>query len=142
MPPPLFGQLVHVAPENFVGRPNSEGGNGFVNVKKDHADGSFDITYCMDGLVEKNVNRLRITSLNPLVTTARRTNGTDVARPSLLAPSHQPQQRSSPLTLTQPPTPPTSPRGIQHIIIQSRDWSKYDCCWYIYVTDDPSRRHG
>ena len=123
MPPPLFGQLVHVAPENFVGRPNSEGGNGFV--KKDHADGSFDVRYCIDGSVEKNVNRLRITSLNPLVTTARRTNDTDVARPSLLAPSHQPQQRSSPLT--QPPTPPTSPRGIQHIIIQSRDWSKYDC---------------
>ena len=122
MPPPLFGQLVHVAPQNFVGRPNSEGGNGFV--QKDHADGLFDIRYCMDGSLEKNVNRLRITSLNPLVTTARRTNGTDVARPSILAPSHQPQQRSSPLT--QPPTPPTSPRGIKHIIIQSRGWSKYE----------------
>ena len=122
MPPPLFGQLVHVAPQNFVGRPNSEGGNGFV--QKDHADGSFDIRYCMDGSLEKNVNRLRITSLNPLVTTARRTNGTDVARPSILAPSHQPQQRSSPLT--QPPTPPTSPRGIKHILIQSRGWSKYE----------------
>eukprot|EP00984_Skeletonema_dohrnii_P003083 scaffold1033_cov109-Skeletonema_dohrnii-CCMP3373.AAC.1 len=122
MPPPLFGQLVHVAPQNFVGRPNSEGGNGFV--QKDHADGSFDIRYCMDGSLEKNVNRLRITSLNPLVTTARRTNGTDVARPSILAPSHQPQQRSSPLT--QPPTPPTSPQGIKHIIIQSRGWSKYE----------------
>ena len=82
MPPPLHGQLVHVAPQNFVGRPNSEGGNGFV--KKDHADGSFDVRYCIDGSVEKNVNRLRITSLNPLVTTARRTNGTDVARPSAI----------------------------------------------------------
>ena len=123
MPPPLFGQLVHIAPQNFVGRPNSEGGNGFV--QKDHADGSFDIRYCMDGTVEKNINRLRITSLNPLVTTARRTNGADVSRPSILAPSHQPpQQRSSPST--QQPTPPTSPRGIQHIIIQSRAWSKYD----------------
>eukprot|EP00984_Skeletonema_dohrnii_P025406 scaffold14568_cov91-Skeletonema_dohrnii-CCMP3373.AAC.2 len=122
MPPPLFGQLVNVAPQNFVGRPNSEGGNGFV--LKDHADGSFDIRYCMEGLVEKNVNRLRITSLNPLVTTARRTNGADVARPSILAPSHQPQQRSSPLS--QPPTPPTSPQGILQIIIQSRDWSKYE----------------
>jgi len=96
MPPPLFGQLVHVAPYNFVGRPNSEGGNGYV--EKDHPDGSFDIRYCMDGSVEKNVNRLRITSYNPLVTTARRTNGTDVARPSTLAPSHQPQPRSSPLS--------------------------------------------
>eukprot|EP00577_Skeletonema_sp_RCC1716_P021519 CAMPEP_0113376742 /NCGR_PEP_ID=MMETSP0013_2-20120614/2789_1 /TAXON_ID=2843 ORGANISM="Skeletonema costatum, Strain 1716" /NCGR_SAMPLE_ID=MMETSP0013_2 /ASSEMBLY_ACC=CAM_ASM_000158 /LENGTH=359 /DNA_ID=CAMNT_0000258839 /DNA_START=177 /DNA_END=1253 /DNA_ORIENTATION=+ /assembly_acc=CAM_ASM_000158 len=123
MPPPLYGQLVHVAPQNFVGRPNSEGGNGYV--EKDHPDsGLFDIRYCMDGSVEKNVNRLRITSYNPLVTTARRTNGTDVARPSILAPSHQPQQRTSPLT--QPPTPPTSPRGIQHIIIQSRGWSEYD----------------
>jgi hypothetical protein len=95
-----------------------------AKAEKDHADGSFDIRYCMDGSVEKNVNRLRITSYNPLVTTARRTNGTDVARPSILAPSHQPQQRSSPLS--QPPTPPASPRGIQHIIIQSRGWSEHD----------------
>eukprot|EP00984_Skeletonema_dohrnii_P025606 scaffold14783_cov105-Skeletonema_dohrnii-CCMP3373.AAC.2 len=81
--------------------------------RKDHADGSFNIRYCMDRSVEKNVNRLRITSYNPLVTTARRTEGTDVACPSILAPSYKPQPLSSPLI--QPPTPPTSPRGIQHI---------------------------
>ncbi len=40
MPPPFFGQLVHVAPWNFVGRPNSEGGNGYV--EKDHPDGTQD----------------------------------------------------------------------------------------------------
>eukprot|EP00984_Skeletonema_dohrnii_P032786 scaffold27493_cov76-Skeletonema_dohrnii-CCMP3373.AAC.1 len=62
----------------------------------------------MDGSVEKNVNRLRITSYNPLVTTARRTNGTDVACPSIPAGSYKPQPWSSPLT--QPPTAPTSPR--------------------------------
>eukprot|EP00984_Skeletonema_dohrnii_P023352 scaffold12434_cov109-Skeletonema_dohrnii-CCMP3373.AAC.1 len=30
MPPPLYGQWVNVIPQNFVGRPNSEGGNGYV----------------------------------------------------------------------------------------------------------------
>eukprot|EP00984_Skeletonema_dohrnii_P027420 scaffold16964_cov77-Skeletonema_dohrnii-CCMP3373.AAC.3 len=93
----------------------------------------------MDGSVKKNVNRLRITSYNPLVTTARRTDGTDVARPSTLAPAYKPQPRSSPLT--QPPTPTTSPRGIQHIIFKAEVGANtYDeanmivipiHCWYI-----------
>ena len=45
-------------------------------------------TYCMDGLVEKNDNRIRTSAsihLWKVHATARRTNGTDVSRPSIVS---------------------------------------------------------
>jgi len=124
---PLKGLFVEVSPQTFIGRPNSEGGCGVVTVE--HPDGSFDIKWTLGGS-EKNVARSRITSLNPFVTTARQRNANDVARPSILAPSHQPDTSSRPDScsptsrVVSPPTSPTN--GVSAILLQSHSWSKYD----------------
>ena len=107
--------------------------------RKDHVDGSFDIRYCMDGSVEKNVNRLRITSYNPLVTTARRTDGrcsSSIHSSTSIQTSTTVQSINTTTNTTYFPSGYTT----QHIIIQSRGWSEYDeanmivipiHCWYI-----------
>ena len=84
---PLKDSFVEVSPQAFIGRPNSEGGTAVVT--DEHSDGSLDVKYVLGG-TEKNVARSRIISLNLFVATARQRNANDVARPSLLAPSHQP----------------------------------------------------
>ena len=122
-PGQLEGQWVEVTPETFIGRPNSEGGTGVVTAE--HPDGSFDIKYTLGGS-EKNVARRRIKSFNPLVTSARQRNANDVTRPSHLAPSHQPEPAQAPRRASPTPSPPTSPRGVSLVILQSLNWSKYD----------------
>ena len=69
--------------------------------------------------------RTRIKSLNPLVTTARRTNNDDVSRPSLLAPSHQPTTNASRGALP-PQNAPARPPGITHVVMEGKCWSGYD----------------
>ena len=124
----LEGQLIEVSPQTFIGRPNSDGGTGFV--AKVHDDGSFDLQYVIvERRVEKNVRRERITSLNPLATSARLLSSDDIQRPSLLAPSHHTAANTSQPRVVLPPNVPNSPEtatGITNIIIESRGWSEYE----------------
>ena len=144
MTPLLFGQLVHVAPQNFVCRQNSEGGNGLAqNTIADWIIWYLSDMYCMDGSVELNVNHLH---LQPQSTSDNCTAGQRHRCISSIycSASHQLQQRSR--SCKPPPTTPTFPRGMRHIIILNRTRSKYDYhpnpLLDIYLTDDPSRGHG
>ena len=123
----LVGQLIELNPQSFIGRPNSDGGSCIVfNI---HDDLSIDVRYVLDNTTEKRVSQERIKSLNPLVTTARRTNNTNgntLVRPSLLAPSHEPTtQNTTPSAST--PTSPPSTVGISDIVIESFGWTKHAC---------------
>ena len=119
------GEFIEVRAQTFVGRPNSDG--GVCVIKHIHADRSIDVNYVIDNKLEVNIAPDRIINLNPLVTMARRRNVNDVDRPSILAPSHQPQStprttRPSPLLVS----PPMSPSGASKVMIESRGWSKYE----------------
>ena len=139
----LLGQCIDVHAQTFIARPNSDGGVGVVT--HEHDDGSFDIRFSVSNTCEKRIVRERVKSYNPLVLTARRLNGTDVERPSLLAPLHRPSAGSG----TQRPTaprvsPPESPRGVSNILPESRSWSEYDAqynplLFYLREGKDKSR---
>ena len=91
-----------------------------------HADGSFDINYVIGGS-KKQIVQTRIVSTNPLVTSARRVNGSGVQQPSLLTPYHQPTERRTVSPEHPLPPSPSSHAGVAaHVIIRSRDWSRYD----------------
>lgn len=116
----LLGQFVEISPEARVGRPDSEGGVG--SVSSVHEDGTFDISWVLGGS-EKNVLRQRIASMDPLVLTARRTSATDVTRPSILAPSHQPvAAQTSPTGAAQGP----GTERVCDVILESRSWSNFE----------------
>ena len=139
----LLGQWIDVHAQTFVARPNSDGGVGVVT--HEHDDGSFDIRYSVSNTCEKRIVRERVKSYNPLVLTARRLNGTDVERPSLLAPLHRPSAGSGTQRPTAPrASPPESPRGVSNILPESRSWSEYDAqynplSFYLREGKDKSR---
>lgn len=114
----LVGQFIEVSPQNFIGRPNSEGGTDSRQWVIQYQLGAWWI----------REERRPMKSFNPLITNARRRNIDDVDRPSILAPSHQPdtmpRRTISPISLLI--SPPASPKGVFNIIVQSRSWSEYD----------------
>ena len=100
---------------------------GFVTCE--HPDRSFNIAWVLGG-TEKNVVRDRIASLNlnPLALYARQRNANDIARPSLLAPSHQPDTEQTMWQSSQHVSPPVSPtNGVSAVLLRSRsNWSHHD----------------
>ena len=88
MSPLLFGQLFHVAPLNFVGRHNNEGGNGLVQKHNRRWIIWYQIHIAWTGwsrrmsIVYKTSASIHSRQLHA---TARRTNGTDVSRPSIVS---------------------------------------------------------
>ena len=80
------GAYVQVAPGTRRVGPNKEGGVG--HVLDWHLGLTFDVQYVLDRRVEKNVAVCRISSMNPLTVSARRTQGNSLERPSILSSSH------------------------------------------------------
>ena len=121
------GAYVAIAPETCRVGPNKEGGTG--HVLDFHGDGTFDVKYIICNRVEKNVRVGRVTSLNPLGLSARRTSPDSLQHPSLLSPQHRTTSRraqssSTPSSLS--PTAFAGPHGVAKVIVGSCDWSIFD----------------
>jgi hypothetical protein len=119
------GDSLEIAGERRIGVPDGEAGICFVTELND--DGTFNIRWAVENRGEKNVRPSRIVCVNPLAVTARRTSDSELERPSILAPSHQPQSgRESPTASSA--ASGVARQGIEGIAVFIRDsiaWRQY-----------------
>jgi hypothetical protein len=114
-----IGALVKVAPEERVGRPDSEGGMAFVK-SFDEEDLTLDVEYTVTGQESQEVVPQRITAAS-LATTARRRSPNEATRPSLLSVAHDPNREGTSPNPTN--TAAATPKGISAKLLAATKWS-------------------